>query len=420
MQESDYTGAATALARVATALAVVVGSATIAVSAGAQEASVEHEHAAGAEMEADRRARSAAPSIADFEVPTTDSMLRVVDHPDEDELEIVLGPVSLPAGLPHVRTPIQMAEWPFDGWMHGFSWSVRDAEGNRLPDELLHHVNLIDPDRRQLFSPIARRLAAAGRETPSVSLPSLVGVPLSQGTRMLVVGMFANPTDQSYDEAYLHIDLDYTRQEVAVLPRLDVYPFYLDVMGPVGDRSFPVPPGRTEVSWEGSPAVDARMLGVGGHLHDYAVELRLEDVTTGETLWRTEPVTAGEDGHRVVSVEPDHLWWKGGVKVEADHTYRATVVYENPTDEPAPHGGMGVIAGVVHTSEREWPGFDRQDPTYLADLWNTVTAPERSLAAGEGHEHGAGGMHGAVPGSIVDPDEIVLDDSDEVEGGGRR
>lgn len=410
-------------------LALALGLAVGVLPAAAQE-EAGHEHAAGAEhgpspdqqaaevSEADRQARAVVPSFTDFEIPTTDSLVRIVDRPEEDELEIVLGPVSLPSELPHMRTPIQLVEWPFDGWLHGFSWKIRDAEGNPLPDELLHHLNVIDPDRRQLFSPISRRLAAAGRETPSVGLPSLLGMPMVQGTRMLVVGMFANPTDRAYEEAYLHISLRYTRQEEAVLPRVDVYPFYLDVKGPVGDKSFPVPPGRTEVSWEGSPAVDARMVGVGGHLHDYAVELRLEDVTTGETLWRTEPVTKTEDGYQVVSVEPDHLWWKGGIKLDADHTYRATVVYDNPTDEPAPHGGMGVIAGVVHTSERDWPGFDRRDPAYLADLWNTVTAPERSMSvAGEGHAHGPGNRHGAVPGTIRDPSEIARGPGGDLDGG---
>lgn len=415
------------------ALALALGLFVGVLPARAQEEAASHEHAAEAEHaaaldqqaaelgEADRRARAVVPPVTDIEIPTTDSMVRVVDHPEENELEIVLGPVSLPSGLPHMRTPIQLAEWPFDGWLHGFSWKLRDAEGNPLPDDLLHHLNLIDPDHRQLFSPTSRRLAAAGRETPAVSLPGLLGMPLSQGTRMLVVGMFANPTDTPYEEAYLHISLQYTREEEAVLPRMDVYPFYLDVKGPVGDKSFPVPPGRTEVSWEGSPAVDARMLGVGGHLHDYAVELRLEDVTTGETIWRTEPVTQSEDGTHVISVKADHLWWKGGVKLEADHTYRATVVYENPTDQPAPHGGMGVIAGVVHASERDWPGFDRSNPAYLADLWNTVTAPERSMAvAGAGHAHGPGNMHGAVPGTIRDPEEIAQGTGGGPEGGAQR
>lgn len=373
----------------ATAVALLAAATAVPLSAAAAQAGTGERSPAGDEAP-DR-----------VEIPETvdlpsgaDSLLRVVDHAGPGTLELVLGPIELPAGLHHVRVPIQMAEWPFDGWLRGFSWEIRNAEGEVLSDAMLHHLNLIDPDHRQLFSPIARRLVAAGRETGSQTLPPLVGIPMKKGTRMLMVGMLANPTDESHERAYLHLKLPYVREDGALLPRLDVQPFYLDAMGPVGDKSFPVPPGRTVRTWEGTPAVDARILGVGGHLHDYGVELRLEDAATGDTLWRVRPET--EDGHHVVSVPAKQVWWKGGVRLEAGHPYRIVAVYENPTDQPSAHGGMGVVAGVVHAPDGPWNAADPDDPAYLTDLWNTVTAPERaSRHAG----HGPSG-HGAAAGTI--------------------
>jgi len=331
------------------------------------------------------------------ELPLTETdRVRTADLADENVYEIVIGPVELPSGMPHLRLPIQIADVDVNGWMRGFSWEIRNADGEKLPDDLLHHVNLIDPDRRSLFSPIARRLMAAGRETVNVMLPRTLGIPLGSDTRLMVAAMFANDTGHDHEEAYLHVQLHYAEEGGSLIRPQPVFPFYMDVMGPVGRKDFPVPPGRTVQGWEGSPAIDARIIGIGGHLHDYAVALRLIDVTTGEVLWETEPI-ATESGH-VESLPVEHLWKTGGVEIRKDHTYRAEVVYENPLDRPAPGRGMGVVAGIVAAPEdAPWPEFERTDPAYLEDMRNTLTAPHRMDGHGHGHgEHAsAGGAEGA-------------------------
>jgi hypothetical protein len=326
------------------------------------------------------------------ELPRVNDLLRV--HRDEDErvVEVIVGPVSLPAGSGHLRTPIQMIELGVEGWMHGFSWEMRDVDGNVLPERLLHHVNLIDPDSRELFSPIARRIMAAGRETKEEGVPGVLGYPLLDGNRVLVNAMFAALADEAYDEAYLHISLPFTPSDDPgfIRPR-NVFPFYLDVMGPVGDKEFALPPGTHGRTWEGSPAVSGRLLALGGHLHDYADWIRLEDLTTGEVLWDAEPV---KDENGLVSEVPiGSLWWRGGVKIDAGHEYRISVQYTNPLDVPAPDAAMGAIGGVILADGAEWPEFDREDPAYVADLRNTLNKPNES------HEHGhAATMEGMSEG----------------------
>jgi hypothetical protein len=345
----------------------------------AQEA--EHDHAAmdhaamGHEMPG--TAADAPPVL-----PTVNDLLRVQRLDGERVLEVIVGPVSLPQGTSHLRTPIQMIELGIEGWMHEFSWEMRDADGNALPDRLLHHVNLIDPDSRELFSPIARRIMAAGRETKKEGVPGVLGYPLKPGNRVLVNAMFASLPEASYDEAYLHIQLSYTPSDDPgfIRPR-DVYPFYLDVMGPVGDKEFPLPPGTHGRTWEGSPAVSGRLLALGGHLHDYGDWIRLEDVTTGKVLWEGEPVK--DESGAVSSVPVGKLWWRGGVKIEVDHVYRISVQYTNPLDVPAPDAAMGALGGVVLADHAQWPEFDREDPEYMQDLRNTMNKPNES------HEHGA-------------------------------
>jgi hypothetical protein len=305
--------------------------------------------------------------------------IRAGDHADRHVLEVVIGPVRLPAGMHHYRVPTQVVDVPDVGWIRGFSWEITDSAGAHLPDRLLHHVNLIDPDRRQLFTPISRRIMAAGRETRAASLPPVIGIPTHPDMRFVVASMFANSSKESFDRAYLHIRLEYVPRNDPLIHPLSSYPVYMDVMGPLGVKDFAVPPGRTEHSWEGSPAVDGRILGLGTHMHDFATRVRLEDVTTGDLLWSTRPY-AGPDG-RVYSVPTADFWLQGGLPIRHDHVYRVTVTYENPLDHATPLGGMGLVAGLyVPASGAEAPPVDRSDPTYRQDLWNTVTAPMRTIA----------------------------------------
>ena len=240
---------------------------------------------------------------------------------------------------------------------------------------------------------------AAGRETKEQSLPELLGVPVGAGDRWAVVAMFANSTGQGHPRAYLELELEYSLPDDHLVDPRNVFPCYTDVMPPVGDKSFPVPPGRSVKSWTGNPVVDARLLALSGHLHDYGKELRLEDADSGEVLWSVEPETAGP--HHVIRVPVSELWMRGGIKVEKERDYRVVAVYQNPLDGPSPHGGMGVVAGAALADPADFPPLDRHDPAYVRDLWNTLTAPVRVGAGGAhgGHGDGGGGEPHADDGS---------------------
>ncbi len=341
----------------------------------------EHEHASGAADHTDEA--PAATDMAPPALPETSELIDIRLLEDAREIEIVIGPVSLPAGSGHLRPPVQLGKLPVEGWMHGFAWEIRDAGGTVLNERLLHHVNVIDPDNRELFSSIPRRVMAAGRETKGESLPWVLGYPLQPETRVLVSVMFASLPDESVDSAYLHITLSYTPSEdPGWLGPWNVYPFYLDVMGPVGEKEFPLPPGTHGMSWEGSPAIDGRILGIGGHLHDYADWIRLEDMTTGKMVWESEPER--DENGRTIAVPTSKLWWRGGVKIRKDHVYRISVQYTNTLETPTPDGGMGAIGGVILAANAEWPEFSRDDPDYVQDLRNTLEKPNEA-----GHDHGA-------------------------------
>jgi hypothetical protein len=140
------------------------------------------------------------------------------------------------------------------------------------------------------------------------------------------------------------------------------------------------------VYWEGSPAVEGRILGIGGHLHNYATELRLEDMTTGTVVWNAAPEL--DENGSVIGVPSENLWWHLGTKIYPDHVYRIYVEYDNPTDAALPDGGMGAIGGVLWIGKDvEWPAVDRENPLYLTDVVNTLESPD--VLSGHGHgDHG--------------------------------
>jgi hypothetical protein len=99
---------------------------------------------------------------------------RIFRDPAAGTLVIDLAPTDLPANTPHhmiAQPPVATLEIPQTGSIYGFRVGVVDSAGRWLPDELIHHFNLIDPDHRELFLPISRRLLAAGKETGRIHLP---------------------------------------------------------------------------------------------------------------------------------------------------------------------------------------------------------------------------------------------------------
>jgi hypothetical protein len=301
---------------------------------------------------------------------------------------IELGPFSLPAGSGHhegEQPGLMKLAPPVDGWLRGLSIELVDGKGEQLPAQMLHHLNLIAPNRRELFSPIMLRIGAAGPETRPYTLPWFLGYRLRPGDSLLVSAMVHNPTSKGYDGVRLRVRLELSPATSWLKP-LAVQPVYLDVMPPAGIHAYDLPPGRSIKSWEGRPAVPARLLAAGGHLHQYGTALRLENVSTGKVLWEARP-KLGPD--REVLGMPVRYFPLRGIRLEPDQLYRLTAEYDNPTGKVLAGGGMGALGGiVVPGSGTLWPNVARGDSVYQHDV-RTIT--------GEGSTHHssehAGGQH---------------------------
>jgi hypothetical protein len=306
---------------------------------------------------------------------------------DEEAQELIfeIGPLHLEANSGHdgvTQPKAQVLALPISGYLHGFTTEMVDADGNVIPSVMLHHVNIIAPQRRELFSQIMQRVGAAGSETGPVTIPRFLGYPVNAGDSLLFTAMFHNPTATSHHDARLRIRMRYSGEKVWH-PRWSVQPFYLDVMPPAGGHAYDLPPGKSTRSWQGQPAVNGRILALGGHLHKYGLSLRLEDVTEGKVLFESEP-ELDENGN-VIGMPKKTLIWRLGIPLRADRVYRLTATYDNPTGETLTGGGMGALGGViVPDNEALWPVVDRLHPEYQYDVKVTY----------QGSHGGHGGSHG--------------------------
>src|SRR5437773_1886579 len=282
-----------------------------------------------------------------------------------------LAPIDLPANTPHhalAQPPVATLEIPENGFIYGFRVQVVDSAGHALPDELIHHFNLIDPDHRELFLPISRRLLAAGHETGTIRLPRLLfGLPLKRGEHVVASGMVENLTPTSFRQARVRLVMSFTPAK-RPWPLFSASPWQMDVAFPVGDKSFTLPPGRSSRAYEGSPVVPGEIVGLGGHMHDYGRVIEFADVTTGEVIYRAAPVA--DSGGHIASIPIAMLfgWTRLGVHIVPEHRYRIAVSYDNPTGAPIADGGMGVVGGLfVPDRGVTWPAAEPGDSLYQKD-----------------------------------------------------
>ncbi len=292
----------------------------------------------------------------------------ITADPKHDRMLLELPAVDLPAASV-VDQPASVGEFPVSGFIYALHAEIVDEHGRQLPSQLLHHMNVMDPAERELFLPIARRILASGMETGEIRFPwLLLGTRVQSGQRILANAMIHNPGMKGYRGVRVRLVLSYV-PEGRPWPFFSVIPWQLDVAFPVGDKSFNLPPGRTERTYEGSPAVEGRLVVIGGHMHEYGRTIELWDVTTGKLLWHGEPAPAPPGQPSAVPVAK--LWGLTGIglRITPAHRYRVRVIYENPTDRTMVAGGMGVVGGLFMPDQKAvWPRTDANDSLYQKDL----------------------------------------------------
>ncbi len=273
----------------------------------------------------------------------------------------------------HGELRLTTFQWPTTDWLRGFKVEILDRDGHELPQRTMHHMEFINYDRRQLVYPLAERVLGVGEETAPVMLPRTVGVPLDKGMHVAVYLMWNNDTGHDLDGIWYRLTLICSPKNLTPRP-LAALPFKVDINSDPGlPDSYNVPPGGSVKTYNFTIPVSGRLLGVGGHLHDHGVQIRLEDARSGKVIAHVEGIR-DKQGHEL-GVSHELLAVKGrGPHLRAGHPYRLVAVYENPTADTL-HGVMAVMGGLFAPDNIEdWPKIDHTNPEYLKDVASYLPA----------------------------------------------
>ncbi len=338
------------------------------------------------------------------ETPPTPPVRVTVDS-SRHELTFTTGPFDLPnmppmedhammdLGMSH-DTRLQRFVWPVNGWFRGFRVELVDRRGNAVPPHVMHHMVMVNFSRRQLLYSAAERLMGTGTETGEVSVPKTIGVPMTPGMKLGMYVAWHNDTGKDLEGVHLKLIMLWTPKNQNP-PPVNALPIYMDVNLTVGGlNTFDVPPGKSAKAYEFTLPVGGRLLGVGGHMHDYGSSVRLEDAETGKVL--TQVKAERDSAGKLVKVSRKLFGVSGdGLRLKSKHRYRVVGEYDNPTGELRVKGAMASMVGLfVPDDMKRWPAVDPRDPTYQRDL-ASLEVRGAAGASMEGQDHG-GRSEGSV------------------------
>ena len=273
--------------------------------------------------------------------------VRLTAANDESQhvLTFRLGPLRLPAdaGMNVAQAPDLYWTVPFDGWFTAYHPRLEDASGNTLPPRLLHHVAIYDTDHQNLLcSQEPEHIFGAGGEMADwPGIPGL-GYRVRKGDRIKVSTMFHNDEAASFPETYLEVKINYQPLDSSEAPLLGVRPVWFDVKE-CGSSAYDLKPGRNVTTGKFTLGSSGRLVGVGGHLHDYGRELILEDDTTRRKIADLKARLDAEG--RLISVPIVRFTENGGFALAKGDSISVTAFYDNPTGRFLPQSAMGIIVG---------------------------------------------------------------------------
>jgi len=259
-----------------------------------------------------------------------------------------VGPMALPSHTSHHKMP-QPPDlfWtiPVDAWLLAYTPKLVDSSGNEVPGRVLHHVAFWNENRSDFLCPNKEEhIFGAGSElTNWVEIPGY-GYPVRKGDQIRVETMVHNPSDTPYDKVYLEVQIPYIDANAPSVAKLinNVYPAWMDVES-CGNSGYDLKPGKNVTTGTVPVKYDGILLGVGGHMHDYAKEIVLEDTTRKETV-ATLDAKVNAQGE-LLSMPVVTFFDRGGYKFAAGDTLKITAIYENATGKLLRDGAMGIVVG---------------------------------------------------------------------------
>jgi hypothetical protein len=273
-------------------------------------------------------------------------------------------------GMSMVESKLMRFTFPVDGWLRGVKLRLTDKSGKVLSRRLIHHINVVNFSRRQLFYPVPERIIALGQETEDIRLPATVGIPVNSSMPMALLIMFDNESKDEVKGVTVEMSIEYSPANLVPKP-LSVLPGYMDVVYPVAhDVDFDLPAGPSKYTADFKMTVPGRIIGVGGHAHDFATGISLLDVTSGAP----KPVvklktTLHTDGH-LLAIERLLPGVTGaGIRLQEGKTYRLLGTYNNTTGKLLVKGAMIHLA-LLYAPDKvdQWPKVNPADADWMKDV----------------------------------------------------
>ena len=287
-----------------------------------------------------------------------------------------------------VSEPFRRFRWPIDGWLRGVRLAITDGEGRQVSRRLVHHINVVNLERRMLFYDAPERIIAMGQETEDIALPASIGVPVKAGTEMGLVLMWHNMSDRAYHDLTVTLTVEWSPTNLYPRP-LSVLPVYMDVVDPIGQPvDFDLPPGDQAFKAEFTMPIDGRIIGAGGHLHDYGLDVTLDEVRRDGGTKRIIALDARlDEAMRIEGVERKYPGVRGrGIKLGKGRTYRLTGRYDNRSGRVIPDGAMVHMVLLFAPSDpAEWPRANPEARDWRVDVAELENAA--NPAAESGHAH---------------------------------
>jgi hypothetical protein len=259
-------------------------------------------------------------------------------------LVVRVGPVELPANASHMdvaQMPDFFLDFPFSGWITGYSPRLVDAQGNQLPSRMLHHVAVWNSQRTDfLCANKEEHIFGAGGEMNQWPVLPGIGYWTRLHDRIRINTMFHNPTPDTYPAAYLEFRVFY-RLKVKDVPDLkNVYPAWFDV-GECGHSGYDLPAGESSKSGEFTLQHSGKLIGLGGHLHDHGLAVTVD---AGGQRVANLPAKLDDAGN-MIGMPIVNFMDKGGLPLAKDEVVKVTANYNNPTGKTLTEGAMGIAVG---------------------------------------------------------------------------
>lgn len=290
-----------------------------------------------------------------------------------------VGPMNLPANTSHMK----MAQPPDltwtianSGWLLAYHTKLVDASGEVVPGVVLHHTAFWNENRSDFLCPNKDEhiFGAGGELTDWAAVPGF-GYRVEKGDRIRIETMIHNPTPNAYEQAYLEVTIPYA-EDASPAPVKNLYPAWMDVAG-CGKSGYDLPAGPSKKIGTVPVTYDGVLLGVGGHMHDYAKGLMLEK---SHSLGPIATLAAKTDELGQLISMPVKLFFEkypetGGYALKAGDTLTITATYDNRSGKLLPDGAMGIVVGY----------FVPRDPQALSALRHEAKA-KRDMEA-MSHDH---------------------------------